>query len=210
MSKAKTTVTAFHLNTKEAKHQLTINLDGTPLPYSATPTYLGVKLDRQLMYKEHLKALCAKVSARNNLLCRLAGSSWGASTSTLRTSALALVYSAAEYSSPARCRCSHVKKLDVTLNNTMRRITGCLRPTPTELLPVLSCISPAPLHREHHTHTPVTKALTSPSHLLHDLVEQLNLLGPQRLKSRHPFSRHAVRLLNSQFDICESWITDWQ
>ncbi len=151
LSKAKTTVTAFHLNTKEAKHQLTINLDGTPLPYSATPTYFGVKLDRQLTYKEHLKALCAKVSARNNLLRRLAGSSWGTSTSTLRTSALALVYCAAEYASPAWCRCSHVKKLDVTLNDTMRLITGCLRPTPTEFLSVLSGIAPAPLRREHHT-----------------------------------------------------------
>ncbi len=210
LSKAKTTVTAFHLNTKEAKHQLTINLDGTPLSYSTTPTYLGVKLDRQLTYIKHLKALCAKVSARNNLLCRLAGSSWGTSTSTLRTSALALVYSAAEYSSPAWCRRSHIKKLDVTLNDTMRLFTGCLRPTPTELLPVLSGIAPAPLRREHHTHTLVTKALTSQSHLLHDLVEQSNLLGPQRLKSHHPFSRHAVRLVNSQFDIYESWITDWQ
>ncbi len=31
-------------------------------------------------------------------------------------------------------------------------------PTPTELLPVLSGIAPAPLCREHHTHTLVTKA----------------------------------------------------
>ncbi len=69
---------------------------------------------------------------------------------------------------------------------------------------------PAPLHREHHTQTIVTKALTSPSHLLHDLVEQSNLLGQQRFKLRHPFSRHAARLLYSQFEICESWITAWQ
>ncbi len=137
-------------------------------------------------------ALCTKVSARNNLLCRLVGSSWGASTSTLRTSALAPVYSAAVYTCPAWCRSSHVRKLDATL----QLITGCLRPTSTELLPVLSSIAPAPLHREHHTRTLVTKALTSPSHLLHDLVEQSNLLHQQRLKSCHPFSRHAVRLVN--------------
>ena len=46
LSMAKTTATAFHLNTKEANRQLTITLDGTPLSYNATPTYLGVKLDR--------------------------------------------------------------------------------------------------------------------------------------------------------------------
>ena len=63
LSMAKTTATAFHLNTKEANRQLTITLDGTPLPYNATPTYLGVKLDRQLTYKEHLKSIRAKVSS---------------------------------------------------------------------------------------------------------------------------------------------------
>ncbi len=144
------------------------------------------------------------MSARNNLLRRLAGSSCGASTFTLWTSAQALVYSAAKYASPVWCRSSHVKKLNVTLNDTMRLITGCFHPTPTKVLPVLSGFTPAPLHREHHTLTLITKALTYPRHLLHDLLEQSNLLGQQRLKSRHPFSRHAVRLVNSQFDICES------
>ena len=45
LSMAKTTATAFHLNTKEANRQLIITLDGTPLPYKTTPTYLGVMLD---------------------------------------------------------------------------------------------------------------------------------------------------------------------
>ena len=68
LSVAKTTVTAFHLNTKEANRQLTVVHNGTPLPNNPHPTYLGVKLDRQLTYKQHLEALRGKVSARNNLL----------------------------------------------------------------------------------------------------------------------------------------------
>ena len=36
-----------------------------------------------------------KLKNRNNLLMKLAGSTWGASTNTLRSSALALCYSAA-------------------------------------------------------------------------------------------------------------------
>ena len=187
LSMAKTTATAFHLNTKEASRQLNITLDGTPLPYNATPTYLGVKLDRQLTYKEHLKSITAKVSSRNNLLRRLAGSMWGASATTLRTSALALVYSAAEYASPAWCRSSHAKKLDTALNDTMRLITGCLRPTPTAFLSVLSGIAPAPLRRELHTHRLVTKASSNPNNLLHDVVEGSVSLGQQqRLKSLKP------------------------
>ena len=67
-------------------------------------------------------------------------SSWGAYTSTLRTGALALVYSAAEYAAPAWSRSAQTKKLDVTLNETMRIITGCLCPTPVKHLSVLSGI----------------------------------------------------------------------
>ena len=41
-----------------------------------------------------------KLKNRNNLLMKLAGSTWGASANTLRSSALALCYSAAEYCAP--------------------------------------------------------------------------------------------------------------
>ena len=207
LSTAKTTATAFHLNTKEARRQLTVNLNGTPLLHNPTPTYLGVKLDRQLTFKQHLESLRAKVSSRNNLLRRLAGSSWGASPSTLRTGALALVYSSAEYAAPAWCRSSHVKKLDTTLNDTLRIITGCLKPTPTEFLPVLSAIAPAALRREHHTHRLVTKASQDPNHLLHNLVSGSHKLGRQRLPSRCPFSRHSASLVGSNFNTLQAWRT---
>ena len=43
---AKATTTPFHLYNKEAKRQLLVYLDGTPLPHNPFPTYLGVKLDQ--------------------------------------------------------------------------------------------------------------------------------------------------------------------
>jgi len=61
----------------------------------------------------------------------------------MRTSALGLVYNAAEYASPARCRNAHTEQVDVLLNDTLRIISGCLKPTRRELLPVLSGIPPA-------------------------------------------------------------------
>ena len=131
LSVAKTSTTAFHLNNKEAHRELTVPLNGSPLPYNPTPTYLGVKLDRQLTLKHHFDSLRAKVSSRNNFLRRLAGSSWGANTTTIRTGAIALVYSAAGYAAPAWCRSAHTRKLDTTLNETLRIITGWMRPTPS-------------------------------------------------------------------------------
>ena len=149
------------------------------------------------------------MSSRNNLLRRLAGSSWGANTSTLRTGALALVYSAAEYAAPAWCRSAHTRKLDTTLNDTMRLITGCLRSTPSELLPVLAGIAPAALRREHLTHSLVNKASLEPRHPLHNLVQTSNSVR-QRLPSRRPFSRHATTLSSSNFNMLEAWRTRWQ
>jgi len=83
LSVTKTTSTAFHLNNKETKRQLAVNVRGNTLPYNPNPTYLGVKLDRQLTYKQHVEDLCQEILARNNTLCCLAGSSWGASTPTI-------------------------------------------------------------------------------------------------------------------------------
>ena len=149
LSTAKTTTTAFHLTNKDTHRQLDVPVNGAPLPNCNNPVYLGVTLDRSLTYKKHIESLQSKVNARNGLLRCLAGSSWGAYTSTLRTGALALVYSAAEYASPAWCRSTHTRKLDVALNDTMRIITGCMRPTETTFLPVLAGITPPDIRLRH-------------------------------------------------------------
>ena len=210
LSVAKTTVTPFHLNTKEANRELTVLHNGERLPNNPHPTYLGVKLDRQLTYRQHLEALRAKVSARNNLLRRLAGTSWGASTSTLRTGALALVFSTAEYAAQAWCRSTHCKKLDRTLNDTLRLITGCLRPTPTHLLPVLAGIAPPGLRRENLTDKLTNKSLAADDHPLHKLTSESQHLGRQRLRSRRPFSRHAAALSQSDFSVSREWEKSWE
>ena len=51
-----------------------------PNPY---PVYLGVTSDRTLSYREHLTCTAAKLQSRNSLIAKLAGTSWGASASTL-------------------------------------------------------------------------------------------------------------------------------
>jgi len=88
---------------------------------------------------------------RNNLLSKLAGTTWGAQASTLCTSALALCYSVAEYCCPVWSRSSHVGLVDSKLNNTMRVISGCVRPTQTPWLPVLANIAPPALRRRSAT-----------------------------------------------------------
>ena len=71
------------------------------------------------------------------------GTGWGASSKTLRTAAPSLVYSTAEYCAPVWCRSAHTRLIDSVLNDALRIVTGCLRPTPSVYLPVLLGIQPA-------------------------------------------------------------------
>ena len=63
------------------------------------------------------------------MLTKLATSKWEADPCTIRTTALALSYSAAEYAAPVWSRSSHAKKLDTALNQACRSVTGYLKTT---------------------------------------------------------------------------------
>ena len=204
LNSSKTTSIPFHLNNHEAQWQLNICVHGTTLPHNPHPRYLGVKLDRRLTYGQHIEGLRGKVMARNNFIRRLSGSTWGSNAKTLRTAALAIVYSSAEYAIPVWSRSSHTKKLDVSLNDTMRIITGCVKPTPTHLLPVLSGIVPAKLRRNYVTNKISYQPWVNKEHPLHSLVPDPQGLRPQRLKSRHPFYRHEAEHHNCDHDIIEA------
>ena len=128
---------AFYLNNREAKHELRVCNSGRLLLFCPTFIYLGVKLDRSLMFHHHLVALRKKLSLRVTLLGRLVGSGWGAGAKTLCIATLSLVYSTAEYCAPVWCRSAHTCLIDSVLNDALHIVTGCLRPTPTDHLPVL-------------------------------------------------------------------------
>ena len=148
LSHTKTVTAAFHLNNREAKRELKFYNNGRLLPFCPAPTYLGVKLDRLLTFRHHLVALCKKLSSRVTLVRRLVGSGWGAGAKTLRIATLSsLVYSTAEYCAPVWCCSAHTRLIDSVLNDVFRIVTGYLRPTPTDYLPILSGIQPAELRR---------------------------------------------------------------
>ena len=63
-------------------------------------TYLGVKLDRSLTFRHHLKTLRKKLTLLVALLRRLMGSGWGTDAKILSVSAIcprSLVYSTTKY-----------------------------------------------------------------------------------------------------------------
>ena len=136
------------------------------------PTYFGVKLDRALTYRHHLETLRKKLSTRVSLLRRLAGSGWGAGAKTLRTAALSLIYSSAEYCAPAWCRSAHTRLIDSVLHDALRIDTGCLRPTPMDNLSVLSGIQPAELRRQGATLPLANRTSLDLGHILHEQLTE--------------------------------------
>ena len=182
-SATKTVTSVFHLHNAKAKQELNIYLKGQRIKHDPNPVYLGVTLDRSLTYHEHLKKTAAKVSTRNNLLSKLAGTSWGARAQTLKTTALALCYSTAEYCAPVWSNSSHTKLVDVQLNTSMRTITGTLRPTPIPWLPVLSNIPPPLLRRQEATVKLLAKVRADPKLPLHTDITSHPVA---RLSSRRP------------------------
>ena len=167
------------------------------LSFYPTPIYLGVKLDRSLTFRHHLVALRKKLSSRVTLLRRLVGSGWGAGAKTLRIATLSLVYSTTEYCAPVWCRSAHTRLIDSVLNDALRIVTGCLRPTPTDHLPVLSDIQLAELRRLGATLSLAHRESLDPDHILYGLLSRSSDTRQVRLRSRRPFVPAARNLLNN-------------
>lgn len=180
----KTIVTPFHLNNREARKEVDVFFAGSRLQNESNPKYLGITLDRTLTFKKHLESLRQKAKSRVNILHKLAGTTWGCDAKTLKTAGIGLVYSVAEYCAPVWFQSSHTNLIDTQLNETMRVISGTLKPTPVPWLCVLSNIAPPHLRREQAFQNEVRKVLSNPNLPIHQDVDDP---PPNRLKSRRPY-----------------------
>ena len=197
LSRTKMVTAAFHLNNREAKRELMVYNNSRLLPFCPTPTYLGVKLKRLLTFCRNLVAFRKKLSSQVTLLRRLVGSGWDAGVKTLRIATLSLVYSTAEYCAPVWCRSAHTRLIDSVSNDALRIVTGCLRPTPTDHLPVLSDIHSAELHRLGATLSLAHHVSLDPDHILHGLLSGSSDTCEVRLRSRRPFVPATRNLLDN-------------
>ena len=156
------------------------------MPFCSERKYLGVTSDGSLTYRRHLEPLRKKLTSRAELLRRLAGSSWGALATTLRIVTLSLVHSTTEYCAPVWCRSAHTRLIDPAINDALQIVTGGLRPTPADNLPILAGIQPAELRRRGATLSLGRRSI-EPGHLLHPALTRPSSADTRRLKWRHPF-----------------------
>ena len=197
----------FILLIVELTTNLTFKSSVKRLPFEKTPKYLGVTLDRILSYKQHLTDVSSKVTKRCNLLKRLAGNHWGQDFSTLRSSALALCYSAAEYFSPVWSQSHHCYKVNVTLNECLRLVSGCIKSTPIDTLPVFCRIEPADIRKDKSILNFRNRVLSEEGHILDNLIT--HPLTNNRLRSMVSLSKwmHSLASDINGTTSSKSWAT---
>jgi len=77
LNPSKTVAIALHLNNREANRRIELRIGGTPVANSECPRYLWIKIDRSLTFKDHIEEMKKKLKSRNNIIAKLAGTSWG-------------------------------------------------------------------------------------------------------------------------------------
>ena len=197
LSHTNTVMVAFHLNNREVKCELKVYNNNRILLFCPTPTYLGVKLDRLLMFHHHLLALCKKLSSCVTLLRQLVGSGWGAGGKTLSTASFSLVYSTAKYCTPVWCCSAHTCLIDSVLNDTLCIVTGCFVPAPMDHLPILSGIQPAELHRLRVTLSLAYPGSLDPYHILYGLLSGSSVACQKKLRFKCLFVPVVWNFLNN-------------
>ena len=136
----------------------------------------------------------AKVSTCNNILCQLTCSQWGSNPYTLRTSALALCFSAAEYECPVWTRSAHARLVHSVLNDS------CFKPTKTNCFYILSGITLPDIRREMANRMERYKAEHNSKHLLYgrksptQCLKIRNCFLSSTLSLTFPWRKHAAPL----------------
>ena len=96
-----------------------------------------------------------------------------------------------------KCRSDHTRLIDSVLNDALRIVTGCLRPTPTDHLSILSGIQAAKLRRMGATLSLPHRGSLDPDHILYDLSSGSSDTRQVRLRSRRSLVPAARNLLNN-------------
>ena len=85
----------------------------------------------------------------------------------------------------------------VTVTHDSIPVTGCLRPTTTDNLPILAGIQPAELCRSGANKLSPARRAMEPGHLFHSALTGPSSANAQDLKSRHPFAPPEQHLIRS-------------
>ena len=197
----KTGATYFHLDNKQAARKLKVTLAGDVLVHDFAPKYLGVTLiDRS--HTKNIQKMCAIKLGH----AATSSANWQELTGVhqlLYFAHLLLLWCIHAVAG----RCAHVQHVDTQLNIAMRTVSGALRPTNINWLPVLSNIEPPQIRRDRATLHEYKEAQQ-----LTDCVPIKEIIRePPKspLRSRRPFVAEAARLASITQTEQQTWEQSW-
>lgn len=159
---------------------------------------LGVKLDCQLKFVQHVEELATRLAKRSNVLQMLAKQQWGPSLASVRTLYRSFVESLTRYSVPVwyrRTTGRARRKVEVIMNRTVRTILGLWDNVSTDVLYRLADLpNLADLYR-FETCLAVDRALRKPRHGLGFYMDKVRKSG----SSLGETLQDAMNMLDSHF-----------
>ena len=190
LNETKTVYSIFTRSTKADKKILRLKVNGKLIDREENPTYLGVKLDREMRLKENLKDLRETATKRLNLLKRLAGSTWGADKGTLRQLYVGYIRAKLDYCLPLQTIANKTATdaADKVQNQALRLICGGMRSTPTAACEIDANIEPLDLRRNKALVEAVERyQRADPGHPNRKLVEDWK--PNRRLQQKSPLDK---------------------
>ncbi|UYV82634.1 hypothetical protein LAZ67_22000283 [Cordylochernes scorpioides] len=131
----KTNLCVFSTDRKNRhKFNPKISINNQIIDKIRNPKYLGVILDEELRFTEHIISTSNRATRKLNILRRLCGTNWGAKPKTLRTTYTTLIRPIMEYATPVWAPSSSSLKgrLDSVQAKAAKIITGAVSSTNNE------------------------------------------------------------------------------
>ena len=108
--------------------QPTVTLNNTPIPYTNTPTTLGVTYNRGMTFGQHTDKIITEAKTRLNVLRALTNTSFDHSKedfTQIYKQYIRLILSDAHTAWQPDTADTHIEKLQTTQNTALRIATGC-------------------------------------------------------------------------------------
>lgn len=131
--------------------QVTLYINNNNVTCVTNVKYLGIWLDKSLLWSKHINETCEKTMKMIGLLKVLAGASWGVHPKHLRRLYIALIRSRIDYGCflYETATKTHLLKLDRIQNIAMRVIGGFIRTTPIHAMECEVCLHPLQFRRQY-------------------------------------------------------------
>ncbi len=165
LNSSKCEVAFFTNNSKEARLQSSVQLDGTTLNTTSLPKFLGVTIDRALSFGPHVTGVVSKASNRFRVLVSITTKRWGWRKDQLLKVFRALHLSVINYAGPAWqpwLAPTRLDQLERCQNRALHIITGQLKTTPLEALRIEAGVPSIATQAHQQVSVPYEKAHRHP------------------------------------------------